>query len=75
MLIAASCERTEGVPESLSAAWREQGRGADLDKSSLSFYDDRIQAWNAETGEFEAKIGFSSDNIVQKLSFIFVGDK
>ena len=46
-----------------------------LDKTSLSFYDDRIQAWNAETGEFEAKIGFSSDNIVQKLSFIFVGDK
>ena len=46
-----------------------------LDKSSLSFYDDRIQAWNAETGEFEAKIGFSSGNIVHKLSFILVNDK
>ena len=40
-----------------------------LDKRSLSFYDDRIQQWNAEPGEFEAKIGFSSDNIIQKMSF------
>ncbi|MBQ8716178.1 MAG: glycoside hydrolase family 3 C-terminal domain-containing protein [Prevotella sp.] len=45
-----------------------------LDKRSLSFFDDRIQQWSAETGEFEARIGFSSDNIIKKLSFRFIKD-
>ena len=45
-----------------------------LDKRSLSFYDDRIQQWSAEAGDFEARIGFSSDNILQKLSFRLMND-
>ena len=45
-----------------------------LDKRSLSFYDDRIQQWSAEAGDFEARIGFSSGNILQKLSFRLMND-
>ena len=45
-----------------------------LDKRSLSFFDDRLQQWVAEDGEFEAKIGNSSGNIVRKLPFRFIND-
>ncbi len=45
-----------------------------LDKRSLSFYDDRCQQWIAETGEFEARIGNSSGNIIHKLPFRFISD-
>ncbi len=40
-----------------------------LDKRSLSFFDDRIQQWTAETGDFEALIGTSSQNILQRVLF------
>ena len=45
-----------------------------LDKRSLSFFDDHLQQWVAEDGEFEAKIGNSSGNIVRKLPFRFIND-
>lgn len=38
-------------------------------KDALSFYDDRIGAWNAEAGDFEALVGNSSDNISGKVKF------
>ena len=40
-----------------------------LDQRSLSYYDDQARQWVAEPGEFEARIGFSADNIVKKLTF------
>ena len=40
-----------------------------LDQRSLSYYDDQTRQWVAEPGEFEARIGFSADNIVKKLTF------
>lgn len=40
-----------------------------IDKSALSFYDDRIQDWNVEPGDFEALVGNASDNIVSKVRF------
>ena len=40
-----------------------------LDRRALSFYDDARQKWVAEPGEFEARIGFSSNHIVSKLTF------
>jgi beta-glucosidase len=45
-----------------------------LDKRSLSFLDDRLQQWVAEDGEFEARIGNSSGNIIRKLPFRFIND-
>jgi beta-glucosidase len=45
-----------------------------LNKRSLSFFDDRLQQWVAEDGEFEAKIGNSSGNIIRKLPFRFIND-
>lgn len=40
-----------------------------IDRSALSFYDDRIHAWTAEPGEFLVQVGNSSDNICSKLKF------
>ena len=40
-----------------------------IDKSALSFYDDRIGEWVAEPGEFKALIGNASDHISTSVSF------
>lgn len=40
-----------------------------VERSALSFYDDRIHAWTAEPGEFLVQVGNSSDNIYSKLKF------
>jgi len=40
-----------------------------IGRDALSFYDDRISAWNAEPGEFEASIGTASDAISSKVKF------
>ena len=40
-----------------------------IDKSALSFYDDKSAAWTAEPGDFEALIGPSSGQIVTRYSF------
>ena len=40
-----------------------------IDRRALSFYDDRSQQWTAEPGDFEALIGFASDNIVIRQGF------
>lgn len=40
-----------------------------IDKQALSFYDDRISDWNAESGDFEALVGNSSDHITLKTKF------
>lgn len=40
-----------------------------IGENELSFYDDKKGEWRAETGEFIAYIGNSSDNILGKLKF------
>ena len=40
-----------------------------IDKSALSFYDDRIGEWVAEPGDFEALIGTASDKIASTVKF------
>ena len=40
-----------------------------IDKSALSFYDDKAADWTAEPGDFEALIGPSSGQIVTRYSF------
>lgn len=40
-----------------------------IDKSALSYYDDRVQKWVAEPGDFVAFLGNASDNLPFKISF------
>ena len=40
-----------------------------IDRSALSFYDDRVGEWTAEPGDFEALIGTSAANIVTSCPF------
>ena len=40
-----------------------------LDKSALSFYNDQIGLWTAESGEFKVLIGTSSKNIISDYKF------
>ena len=40
-----------------------------LNQRSLSYYDDRLQNWVAEPGDFEARIGVAADHIVSKVPF------
>ena len=36
---------------------------------ALSFYDDRVGEWVCEPGDFEALVGTSSANILQRITF------
>ena len=40
-----------------------------IDKSALSFYDDRVGKWVAEPGDFEALVGTSSAEIAGRYTF------
>ena len=40
-----------------------------IDKSALSFYDDKNKEWTAEPGDFVALVGNASDNLPQKIGF------
>lgn len=40
-----------------------------IDKSALSFYDDRVGEWVTEPGDFEALIGTASDKITSTVKF------
>ncbi|MBR6370041.1 MAG: glycoside hydrolase family 3 C-terminal domain-containing protein [Bacteroidaceae bacterium] len=40
-----------------------------IGRDELSYYDDSIQDWVAERGQFEALIGTSSDKILSKVKF------
>jgi beta-glucosidase len=40
-----------------------------IDKSALSFFDDKKHEWVTECGEFEALIGASSADIKGKVKF------
>ena len=40
-----------------------------IDKSALSFYDDRIASWTAEPGDFEGLVGSSSGQIAGRYPF------
>ena len=40
-----------------------------IDKSALSFYDDRIASWTAEPGDFEGLVGSSSGQITGRYPF------
>ena len=42
-----------------------------IDKSALSFYDDRIASWTAEPGDFEGLVGSSSGQITGRYPFKF----
>ena len=41
-----------------------------IGREALSFYDETRGEWTAEPGDFEALIGFSSDQLKQKISFM-----
>lgn len=41
----------------------------EIDNRALSFYDDRINSWTSEPGEFMALIGFASDNLPLSSKF------
>ena len=43
-----------------------------IDKSALSFYDDRVGDWVAEPGDFEALIGNAADNISSTVKFSLI---
>ena len=53
--------------------WLEPGQtkmvSFTIDKTSLSFYDESIHDWKAESGEFEALIGASSADIRTSVLF------
>ena len=40
-----------------------------IDRSALSFYDDRVGEWTAEPGEFDAMIGTSAANLAGRCTF------
>ena len=40
-----------------------------INEESLSFYDERSQAWKVEPGDFEALIGTSCDAISSRIKF------
>ena len=40
-----------------------------IDKSALSFYDDRVGDWVTESGDFEALLGTASDKIISTVKF------
>ena len=40
-----------------------------IDQTALSFYDDKVAAWRAEPGEFEALVGPSSGQIASRYTF------
>ena len=42
-----------------------------IDKSALSFYDDRIASWTVEPGDFEGLVGSSSGQIAGRYPFKF----
>ncbi len=44
-----------------------------LDRNDLSFFNDRIQKWVAEPGEFELFIGSSSVDIRGKVKIVYTG--
>lgn len=56
-----------------SKVWLEPGETKTvniiIDRSALSYYDDKLQTWNVEPGEFLASVGNSSDNISTMLKF------
>ncbi len=41
----------------------------DIDESMLQFYDDKQQAWTAETGTFHAVVATSAEDIVDRKKF------
>ena len=53
--------------------WLKPGESCDvqftIDRSALSFYDDRTGEWVAEPGQFEAMVGNSSGNLVSNYTF------
>ena len=51
------------------APGEEQTVSITVDKSALSFFDDRQHAWVAEPGKFEAIIGASSRDIKGVVKF------
>ncbi|MBR6181888.1 MAG: glycoside hydrolase family 3 C-terminal domain-containing protein [Prevotella sp.] len=40
-----------------------------IGRDAVSFFDDRIQQWTAEPGDFEALVGFSAGDIQSKVKF------
>ncbi|MBQ5540203.1 MAG: fibronectin type III-like domain-contianing protein, partial [Bacteroidales bacterium] len=40
-----------------------------IDKSALSFYDDKTHSWTAEKGKFSAFIGLSAGEIGKAVKF------
>ncbi len=53
-------------------AGEEQTVKFTIDKSALSYFDDKLHEWVAEPGKFEAIIGASSTDIKGKLGFTLI---
>lgn len=59
----------KGFEKVFLKAGEEKTVSITVDKSALSFFDDKKHAWVAEPGDFEALIGASSSDIRSKVKF------
>jgi len=62
----------KGFEKVFLKAGEEKTVSITVDKSALSFFDDKKHAWVAEPGDFEALIGASSSDIRSKIKFALV---
>jgi beta-glucosidase len=60
----------KGFEKILLKAGEEKTVTFTVDKTALSFFDDKKHDWVAEPGDFEALIGASSTDIKSKVSFL-----
>jgi len=65
--------RPEKELKGFEKVWLKGGETKDvsvqLDRYSVGYWDDEVAEWVAEEGEFEVRIGASSQDIRQKISF------
>ena len=68
-----SLDRPYKELKGFAKVWLEPGEtqpvSITIDTDALSFYDDRVGEWVCEPGAFEALIGTSSANILQRITF------
>jgi beta-glucosidase len=62
----------KGFEKVFLKAGEEKTVSITVDKTALSFFDDKKHAWVAEPGDFEALIGASSSDIRSKIKFALV---
>lgn len=71
--VAASLQRPEKELKAFAKVSLEPGEckavTLAIDREALAYYDDQIEAWVAEAGEFEVLVGSSSQDIKAKAKF------